>query len=133
MTRELTLTAVARMIPMLASPIDGEVKATILAIQRRLAMSGLDLHDLAREVAAAGQRGFAPAAPPRSRMLPTIVLRRVREIRDSEIFGSLSPWDVAMLDLIAGHAHAGRALTTSQEETLAKICAKAGVTRETQG
>jgi hypothetical protein len=38
----------AKLIPRLASPHDGEVVATVHAVRRTLQTAGLDLHDLAR-------------------------------------------------------------------------------------
>lgn len=46
----------ALLIPRLASQHDGEAVATVRAIERILASAGLDLHDVARAIA-------APAAP----------------------------------------------------------------------
>jgi hypothetical protein len=50
--RNLELAArLAKLLPRLASPHDGEVIATVAAIRRTLGSAGLDLHDLARIVA----------------------------------------------------------------------------------
>jgi hypothetical protein len=63
MTRDFP-PVLARLIPLLASPVDGEVIATARAIERTLRSASLDWHDLSKALTAAPPPLPSPHRPP---------------------------------------------------------------------
>jgi hypothetical protein len=80
----------------LASDASGEVVATVAAIRRTLAASGMDIHDLAAMIG-------APASPP----APSLALEPVRMARASIARAGL--WKPVELDFLANAARLGAA------------------------
>jgi hypothetical protein len=84
------------LLPRLASDASGEVVATVAAIRRTLAASGMDLHDLAAMIG-------APASPP----APLLAPEPVRMSRACIVRAGL--WKPFELDFLANAARLGAA------------------------
>lgn len=123
---------VAKLLPLLASDQDGEVLATARAIGRKLASAGLDLNDLARALTApaAPHPGPGPYTPrpahwtepqrssPMSKLSPLVARQFVKVIRASKSFGTLSPFELTIFEVIETLTEEGFTLTVQQERNL---------------
>jgi hypothetical protein len=127
MSRAVTLASVAKLLPLLGSDQDGEVLATVRAIARKLRAAGLDLNDLAQALTAPPSPPprwppFAePPGPVRSKLAVIAVRQLVKAIRTSPKFGTLSPFELSMLDTIDALSGQGIALTLQQEKNLLEL------------
>ena len=63
MSRPAIPARIARLIPLLGSPVDGEALGTRDAIVKTLASAGLDLHDLAAAIQVAEETSAARSMP----------------------------------------------------------------------
>ncbi|KTS30895.1 hypothetical protein NS228_06005 [Methylobacterium indicum] len=124
---------IAKLIPLLGSPLDGEALAAARAIARKLEARGRTLHDLAALV----DGGAQPAPPPRpatrpsespksaSSLSPATARAMAREIRTSNRAASLlSAWEHGALDLIVTRLDAGLALPKASDALLCRIYAR---------
>jgi hypothetical protein len=116
----------ARLIPLLASPVSGEVLAAASALERTLASAGLTLHDLAAaapEPTAGGPaRSSADAPAERTARAPADWKTALHECLTAT--ARLGPKDRDFLMSLAEQASRGRAPTDRKAPWLAEIHAR---------
>ena len=123
---------IAKLIPLLGSPLDGEALAAARAIARKLEARGRTLHDLAALVGGGAQPAPPPRPPTRasespkaaSSLSPATARAMAREIRTSRAASLLSAWEHGALDLIVTRLDAGLPLSKSYDALLSRIYAR---------
>lgn len=119
---------IAKLIPLLGSDQDGEALAALRAIGRKLASRGRSFHDLAALVG-----GGAPAAPPPQPapaprpawgLSAALMAEKVRLLSSPRLQARMSPWERAMVSLIARTIEAGAPLTKQHSDFLDRTYAK---------
>ena len=108
-----TVPKLCKLLPRLASNHDGEVVATVAAIERTLHSVGLDWHDLADII---GQSGRQPDA--------ASVLRDMAETLHG--LPNLSAWEREFIPDMRRLLAAGARLTDKQEQALRRCYARHG-------
>lgn len=120
---------IAKLIPLIGSPLDGEALAAARAIARKLEARGLTLHDLAALVGG----GARPAPPPRPAtrtsdapaggepLSSTAARAMIREIRMSKAVLRLSGWEQGYLDVLAHRLDAGLVLNAQDGARLRQL------------
>ena len=110
----LLMERLSHLIRRLASTYDGEVVATVRAIERTLVADGRDWHDLADQLEVPGTiRPNEP--PPLHQMAHWLYCRH-----------NLSPWEQKFVPSVLRRLRAGARLTAKQDQALRSCYAKHG-------
>lgn len=111
-------TKLAKLLPRLASPHDGEVLATVEAIRRTLERAGLSLHDLADRLAKATP--VTPANPSLSADQKEQFTRATWLINNVQ--NDLTSKQAKFVETVIRLLSDGRALTDKQSDWLNGLC-----------
>ena len=110
----LLMQRLSHLIRRLASTYDGEVVATVRAIERTLAAEGCDWHDLANQLAGPGP--VRPNGPPPLQQMASWLDQRQ----------NLSQWEQKFVPSVLRQLCAGANLTDKQDQALRRCYAKHG-------
>lgn len=122
---------IAKLLPRLASPHEGEVLATVEAIRRTLDRAELDLHDLAARLCA--PEPVQPCAQPKAQSKPQpapdqdaeAMLAKAEWLRD-QVGDDLTAKQAAFIATAIRMLRAGQALSDKQRGWLHGLCTMHG-------
>ncbi len=110
----LLMQRLSHLIRRLASNYDGEVVATVRAIERTLVADGRDWHDLADQLTVPGM--IRPNEPPPLHQMASWLYRHP----------NLSQWERKFVPSVLRQLRAGAQLTAKQDQALRRCYAKHG-------
>lgn len=120
----------ARLIPMLGSPVDAEALSAARAIERTLKASGQDWHDLAREIEAPALAEIPHHAsrPRRERTTRTAPLfpEALRLLRAGLALDAFTAWEIGFADtILTAASRPGWRPSRKQTDIAARLVSKA--------
>lgn len=120
---------VARLIPLLGSPVDSEALGAARAIGRALKASGSDWHDLAAELLHPAPAAIPTRRPRRERTPRTAPLspEAIRLLRAGLALDAFTTWEIGFADTILTAAgRPGWRPSHRQTDIIARLVSKAG-------